>query len=89
MTLLEFCCEKKAAEPMRKSRFNQEQIIGLLREAEGTSVQAVCARHNISTATSYGWTAKFGGMIDCADGRLQSHWEKEHWRGNFPTSAVA
>jgi len=48
---------------MKKSQYNEEQIIGILREAEGeTPVKAVCAKHNISDATFYKWRAKFGGM---------------------------
>jgi putative transposase len=48
---------------MKKSQFNEEQIIGILREAGGdTPVKAVCARHNLSEATFYRWRAKYGGM---------------------------
>ena len=41
----------------------EEQIIGVLREQEaGLSTAEVCRKHGISTATFYGWKAKFGGM---------------------------
>ena len=48
---------------MKRSRFSEEQIIGILREADGGStVKAVCAKHNVSEATFYAWKRKYGGM---------------------------
>ena len=47
---------------LQRARRAVEKAIGILREAEGTSVKAVCARQNISAATYDGWKAKFGGM---------------------------
>jgi putative transposase len=48
---------------MKRSRFTEEQIIGILREQEaGLSTAEVCRKHGISTPTFYGWKAKFGGM---------------------------
>ena len=48
---------------MRKSRFSETQIIGVLNEVEsGKSVKDVCREHGISDATFYNWRAKYGGM---------------------------
>ncbi|MBP1807803.1 putative transposase [Rubellimicrobium aerolatum] len=48
---------------MKRSRFSDEQIIGVLREHDaGVSVAEVCRRHGMSTATFYAWKAKFGGL---------------------------
>jgi hypothetical protein len=48
----EFCCEKKGSRVMRKRKVSEEQIIGILREADGeTPVEAVGAKHNLSEAT--------------------------------------
>jgi len=46
-----------------KSRFSEEQIIGILRQHEaGVATSQLCREHNISSATFYKWKAKFSGM---------------------------
>lgn len=58
---------------MKRSRFSEEQIIGILREADGEStVKTVCAKHNISDATFYNWKRKYGGMEVKEARRLRS-----------------
>ena len=48
---------------MKGSRFNETQIISILKEAEsGMLVKDVCRKHGISDATYYKWKSKYGGM---------------------------
>jgi len=48
---------------MKRSRFSDEQIIGILKEHQvGLSATDLCRKHGISDATFYTWRKKYGGM---------------------------
>lgn len=48
---------------MRRSRFNETQVVAILKEAEtGKAVADICREHGISNATYYAWKSKYGGM---------------------------
>jgi putative transposase len=63
---------------MKRSRFSEEQVIGILKEHEaGVSVADLCRRHGMSSASFYAWKAKFGGM-DVSDARKLKSLEDEN-----------
>ena len=48
---------------MKRKRFSEEQIIGVLKEAEaGAKTADLARRHGVSEATIYNWKAKYGGL---------------------------
>ena len=56
-----------------KKRFTEEQIIGVLKEADaGAKVAELCRKYGISDATYYNWKAKFGGMTVSDAQRLKA-----------------
>lgn len=58
---------------MKRSRFSDEQIIGIVKEQEaGMATAEVCRRHGISSATFYKWKAKYGGLEVSEAKRLRS-----------------
>ena len=63
-----------------KKRYNEEQIIGFLKEADaGVPIKELCRRHGFSEASYYLWRSKFGGM-DVSDAKRLKALESENAR---------
>lgn len=64
---------------MKRSRFSEEQIIGILKKHEaGVSVGDLCRKHGVSDASIYNWKARFGGMDVTEARRPEGAGGREH-----------
>ena len=65
---------------MKKSRYTEEQIIGIVKQHEaGLKTADLCREHGISAATFYAWKSKFGGM-DVSEAQRLRQMEDENRR---------
>ena len=65
---------------MKRARFTEEQIIGILKEHEaGVPIADLCRKHGVSNASLYKWKAKYGGM-DVSEARRLKALEDENVR---------
>jgi putative transposase len=63
---------------MKAKRFTEEQIIGILRQAQaGMKIVDLCRIHGISDATFYNWRSKYGGM-EVSDAKRLKQLEEEN-----------
>jgi putative transposase len=73
---------------MRRSRFNEEQIIGILREHNAGGTADVCCKHGISSATFFKWRSKYGGMDVSEARRLKMLTDKNAKRKRLLAGAM-
>ena len=63
---------------MRRSKYSEEQVIGILKEHDaGLSTAEICRKYGVSNATFYKWRGKFGGM-EVSDARKLKALEDEN-----------
>jgi putative transposase len=63
---------------VKNSRFNEEQIIAILKQSEaGAKTGDLCRQHGISAATFYAWRSKYGGM-DVSEAKRLKQLEEEN-----------
>ncbi len=64
---------------MKRSKFSEQQIAFILRQAEeGTPIAEVCRKAGISEATYYNWRKKYGGLMPSEMKRLKQLDEENH-----------
>ena len=64
---------------MKKTRFSEEQMVKILREADKVPVAEVAKKHGVSDVTIYAWRKRFG-QLEAVDVRRLRHLEQENGR---------
>ena len=63
---------------MKRKRYSEEQIIGILKEAEaGVPMAELCRKHGMSDASFYTWRSKYGGL-EVSEAKRLRHLEEEN-----------
>jgi putative transposase len=85
---------------MKKQRFSESQIIGILKQAEGGApLPALCREHGMSRASFYKWRAKYGGLdasqlsrvkeLEAENARLKRMYAELHLQNDLIKEALA
>jgi putative transposase len=84
---------------MKSSRFNDQQILAILKQAEeGIPVVDLCREHNIGNSTFYKWRSKYGGMdaslikrmkeLETENARLKKMYAEEKLKAEIAREAI-
>ena len=85
---------------MKKSRFSDNQIVNILKQAEqGVPIAELCREHNIRQSTFYNWRSKYGGMdasliaclkeLEVENARLKKIYAEERLKSDILQDAMS